>query len=80
MEAALSRLPDEERRVLVLRHVEERTWQAIGAALGCSDRTAKRRSAEAQRRFAAALRADRGRAQGGAAAPDRVGLAGATSG
>ncbi|WP_437893212.1 sigma-70 family RNA polymerase sigma factor [Sorangium sp. So ce124] len=80
VEAALSRLPDEERRILVLRHVEERTWQAIGAALGCSERTAKRRSAEAQRRFAGALRAERERAQGGAAAPDRVGLSGATSG
>ncbi|WP_437751995.1 sigma-70 family RNA polymerase sigma factor [Sorangium sp. So ce1389] len=80
VESALSRLPDEARRVLVLRHVEERTWQALGEALGCSERTAKRRGAEAQRRFAAALRAERERAQGGYVAPERAGLSGATSG
>ncbi|WP_437274727.1 sigma-70 family RNA polymerase sigma factor [Sorangium sp. So ce375] len=80
VEAALSRLPDEARRILVLHHVEERSWHAIGAALGCSERTAKRRGAEAHERFAAALRADRERAQGVAGAPDRVGLSGATSG
>ncbi|WP_437669489.1 sigma-70 family RNA polymerase sigma factor [Sorangium sp. So ce131] len=80
VEAALSRLPDEERRVLVLHHVEERTWQAIGAALGCSERTAKRRGVEARKRFAEALREERERAQGGALAADRAGIAGATSG
>ncbi|WP_437806577.1 sigma-70 family RNA polymerase sigma factor [Sorangium sp. So ce1078] len=80
VEAALARLEDEERRVLVLHHVEERTWQAVGAELGCSERTAKRRGAEARKRFAAALRAERERAQGGAPAPDPVGISGATSG
>lgn len=83
-ESALSRLPDEERRVLVLHHIEERTWREIGAALGCSERTAKRRGAEARKRFAAALRAardDRERAQGAtpASAPQAE-PAGATSG
>ncbi|KYF65108.1 sigma-70 family RNA polymerase sigma factor [Sorangium cellulosum] len=80
VEAAMARLTEEERRVLLLHHVEERTWQAIGDALGCSERTAKRRGAEARKRFAAALRADRERAQGDAPAPERAGLSGATSG
>ncbi|WP_437284422.1 sigma-70 family RNA polymerase sigma factor [Sorangium sp. So ce406] len=79
-EDALARLTEEERRVLLLHHVEERTWQAIGDALGCSESTAKRRGAAARKRFAAALRADRERAQGGTSAPERVGLSGATSG
>ncbi|WP_437476571.1 sigma-70 family RNA polymerase sigma factor [Sorangium sp. So ce1014] len=80
VEAALSRLLDEERRVLVLHHVEERTWQAIGAALGCSERTAKRRGAEARKRLAAALRVERERARDGASAPEPAGLSGARSG
>ncbi|XXX72625.1 sigma-70 family RNA polymerase sigma factor [Sorangium sp. So ce134] len=80
VEAALSRLTEEERRVLLLHHVEERTWQAIGDALGCSESTAKRRGTAARKRFAAALRADRERAQEGASAPERAGLSGATSG
>ncbi|AUX34378.1 MULTISPECIES: sigma-70 family RNA polymerase sigma factor [Sorangium] len=79
-EAALSGLKDEERRVLVLHHVEQRTWPAIGAALGCSERTAKRRGAEARKRFAEALRAEREGAQGGASATERERIAGATSG
>ena len=55
-EAALSALPDDARRVLVSHHVEGRTWQEVGVELGCSERTARRRGAEAARRFAAALR------------------------
>jgi RNA polymerase sigma factor for flagellar operon FliA len=34
-------LPDQDRRLVVLRYWEERTWQEVGAALGISDRTAR---------------------------------------
>ena len=65
-ESALSALSDEDRRVLVGHHFDRRTWQGLASELGCSERTAQRRGAEALKRFAAALRAAQERAQGGA--------------
>jgi RNA polymerase sigma factor for flagellar operon FliA len=65
-ESALSRLSEEERRVLVRHHIDGRTWQEVGIELGWPLRTTKRRGAEAGRRFGAALRAQREHAQGGA--------------
>jgi len=64
-ESALSALSDEDRRVLVGHHFDRRTWQGLASELGCSERTAQRRGAEALKRFAAALRAAQERAQGG---------------
>lgn len=80
VESALAQLPDEARRLLVSHDVDGRTWQEIGAELGCSERTAKRRGAEARKRFALALRAGRERTQGSAAESGQLGTPGAAAG
>jgi RNA polymerase sigma factor FliA len=80
VESALSRLPDGDRSVLVRHYFDRQTWQELGRGLGCSERTAKRRGAEARGRFALALRAGQERAQGEAVDPGQMGSPGAAAG
>lgn len=78
-EAVLAGMSEEARRVLVGHHIDGRTWQALASELGCSERTAKRRGAEARKRFADALRARQAGAQGEAVHAGEGGSAGAAS-
>jgi RNA polymerase sigma factor for flagellar operon FliA len=56
-EAALASIANEEqRRALIAHYVEGKPWLRVASELGCSEKTAKRRGAEAAKSFAAALR------------------------
>lgn len=56
LERALSRLPEEYRQVLLLRHQEDRPFAAIGAALGKSEDAAKKLWRRAVRRLREEMR------------------------
>jgi RNA polymerase sigma-70 factor (ECF subfamily) len=49
--AALDRLPERDREVLVLRHLEELSAQEVGAVLGLSEAAVKMRALRALRRL-----------------------------
>jgi RNA polymerase sigma factor (sigma-70 family) len=51
LEDAVDRLPDLQRRVLVMRVVEERTYPEIAEALGCNEAACKMRLSRALRRL-----------------------------
>jgi RNA polymerase sigma-70 factor (ECF subfamily) len=51
LEDAVDRLPDLQRRVLVMRVVEERTYSEIAQALGCNEAACKMRLSRALRQL-----------------------------
>lgn len=56
IEAALVRLPEDQRLVLVLRHFADLSYREMSDALGIPEKTVKSRLFEARQRLAAALR------------------------
>jgi RNA polymerase sigma-70 factor (ECF subfamily) len=58
LEQTLSRLPEEYRRVLLLRHQEDRPFAEIGAALGRSEGAAKKLWRRAVRRLRQEMRGE----------------------
>lgn len=54
-------LPERDRRLVVLRYWEERTWADVGSALGISDRTAREHDLRIRMHLRAALLRDTGR-------------------
>lgn len=56
----LAELSIEDRSLLLLRHYQGLTFQAIGEVIDCSARTAQNRVEAAARRFQRALQARRG--------------------
>jgi RNA polymerase sigma-70 factor (ECF subfamily) len=51
LEDAVDRLPDLQRRVVVMRIVEERTYEEIAQALDCNEAACKMRFSRAMRRL-----------------------------
>lgn len=62
VQAALQRLPDADREVLVLRHWLERSYAEIADALGLPESTVKSRLFEARQRLGRLLRTEGGQA------------------
>ena len=58
VQAALLRLPEDDRLVLVLRHFADLSYAEIGDAIGVAEKTVKSRLHEARQRLGRVLQAE----------------------